>query len=81
MSVSPTPQLEQVTENITSILRLLLTQEVSDLDRILLVDQLEQILQSLLADSQSTVNVEFETEDNGERTLTISTTSTVKNRT
>ena len=54
---------------------MLLTQEVSGLDRILLIDQLEQILQSLV--TGQTINVEFDTEDNGERTLTITTTSTL----
>ena len=54
---------------------MLLTQEVSGLDRILLIDQLEQILQSLV--TGQTINVEFDTEDNGERTLTITATSTL----
>jgi hypothetical protein len=45
-----------------------LTPEVSELDR------LSQILQSLLTDG-STVNVEYDTENDGsERTLTIATT-------
>lgn len=73
MQVPLTPSLE-VIENITTILRLLLTQEVSGLDRLLLIDQLEQILQSLLTGTD-TVNVEYDTEENGERTLTITTTS------
>jgi hypothetical protein len=44
---------------------------------LMLISELEQVLQNLVMDTQSTINVEFETEDNGERTLTISTTSTL----
>jgi hypothetical protein len=68
------PSLE-VIQNITTLLRLLLTQEVTGIDRIMLIDQLEQILQGLM--TGQTINVEYDTEDNGERILTITTTSTL----
>jgi hypothetical protein len=76
-SVPQTPQIQSSVElnnTISDLLRLLLTQEVTGTDRLLLITELEQVLQSLLADTQS-VNIEFDTEENGERTLTITTTS------
>ena len=71
-----TPQMQssfELSNNVSTLLRSLLTEEVSDVDRSLLISELEQAIQSFLTD---TVNVEFDTRDDGnEKVLTITTTS------
>jgi hypothetical protein len=55
------------------MLRSLLTEETSGVDRSLVISDLEQAIQSFLTD---TVNVEFDTRNDGnEKELTITTTS------
>jgi hypothetical protein len=71
-----TPQIQpsfELSSNISTLLRSLLTEETSGVDRSLLISDLEQAIQSFLTD---TVNVEFDTRDDGnEKELTITTTS------
>jgi hypothetical protein len=71
-----TPQMQpsfELSNNVSTLLRSLLTEEVSDVDRSLLISELEQAIQSFLTDN---VNVEFDTRDDGnEKVLTITTTS------
>jgi hypothetical protein len=71
-----TPQMQpsfELSNNVSTLLRSLLTEEVSDVDRSLLISELEQAIQSFLTDN---VNVEFDTrEDGNEKVLTITTTS------
>jgi hypothetical protein len=81
-SVPQTPQLQSSVElnnTISDLLKLLLTQEVEGTDRIMIISELEQVLQSLLTDTQTqSVNVELDTEENGnEKVQTITTTSTL----
>jgi hypothetical protein len=71
-----TPQVQpsfELSNNISTLLRSLLTEETSDVDRSLLISDLEQAIQSFLTE---TVNVELDTRDDGnEKELTITTTS------
>lgn len=71
-----TPQVQpsfELSNNISTLLRSLLTEETSGVDRSLLISDLEQAIQSFLTE---TVNVEFDTRDDGnEKELTITTTS------
>ena len=71
-----TPQMQpsfELSNNVSTLLRSLLTEEVSDVDRSLLISDLEQAIQIFLTDN---VNVEFDTRDDGnEKVLTITTTS------
>jgi hypothetical protein len=63
----------ELSNNISTLLRSLLTEETSDVDRSLLISDLEQAIQSFLTE---TVNVEFDTRDDGnKKELTITTTS------
>ena len=63
----------ELSNNVSTLMRSLLTEEVSDIDRSLLISDLEQAIQSFLTDK---VNVEFDTrEDGNEKILTITTTS------
>jgi hypothetical protein len=60
-----TPQMQpsfELSNNVSTLLRSLLTEEVSDVDRSLLISELEQAIQSFLTDN---VNVEFDTRDDG----------------
>jgi hypothetical protein len=62
----------ELSNNISTMLRSLLTEETSDVDRSLLISDLEQAIQSFLT---QTVNVEFDTRDDGnKKELTITTT-------
>jgi hypothetical protein len=62
----------ELSNNISTLLRSLLTEETSDVDRSLLISDLEQAIQSFLTE---TVNVEFDTRDDGnKKELTITTT-------
>jgi hypothetical protein len=64
----------ELSNNVSTLMRSLLTEEVSGVDRSLLISDLEQAIQSFLTD---TVNVEFDTQEVGnEKVLTITTTST-----
>jgi hypothetical protein len=71
-----TPQMQpsfELSNNVSTLLRSLLIEEVSDVDRSLLLSELEQAIQSFLTDN---VNVEFDTRDDGnEKVLAITTTS------
>jgi hypothetical protein len=71
-----TPHIQpsyELSNNISTLLRSLLTEETSDVDSSLLISDLEQAIQSFLTE---TVNVEFDTGDDGnEKELTITTTS------
>jgi len=71
-----TPQIQpsfELSNNVSTLLRSLLTEEASGVNRSLLISDLEQAIQSFLTD---TVNVEFDTrEDGNEKVLTITTTS------
>jgi hypothetical protein len=71
-----TPQIQpsfELSNNVSTSLRSLMTEEVSDVDRLLLISELEQAIQSFLTDN---VIVEFDTRDDGnEKVLTITTTS------
>ncbi|MGA9298488.1 MAG: hypothetical protein WBV72_13865 [Nitrososphaeraceae archaeon] len=71
-----TPQVQpsfELSNNISTLLKSLLTEEASGVDRSLLISDLEQAIQSFLTD---TVNVEFDTRDDGnEKILMITTTS------
>jgi hypothetical protein len=71
-----TPQIQpsfELSNNVSTLLRSLLTEEASGVDRSLLISDLEQAIQSFLTD---TVNVEFDDRDDGnEKILTITTTS------
>jgi UTP:GlnB (protein PII) uridylyltransferase len=71
-----TPQIQpsfELSNNVSTLMRSLLTEEVSGVDRSLLISDLERAIQSFLTD---TVNVEFDTRDDGnEKVLTITTTS------
>jgi hypothetical protein len=71
-----TPQVQpsfELSNNISTLLKSLLTEEASGVDRSLLISDLEQAIQSFLT---GTVNVEFDTRDDGnEKVLTITTTS------
>jgi hypothetical protein len=71
-----TPQMQpsfELSNNVSTLMRSLLTEEVSGVDRSLLISDLEQAIQSFLTD---TVNVEFDTrEDGNEKVLTIITTN------
>ena len=50
-----------------------MTEELSDVDKLVLTSELEQVIQSFLTD---TVNVEFDTRDDGnEKVLTVTTVS------
>ena len=75
-SQTQTPQVQpsfELSSNISTMLRSLLTEETSGVDRSLLISDLEQAIQSFLTD---TVNVEFDTRNDGnEKELTITTTS------
>jgi hypothetical protein len=63
----------ELSNNVSTLMKSLLTEEVSGVDRSLLISDLEQAIQSFLTD---TVNVEFDTlEDGNEKVLTITTTS------
>jgi hypothetical protein len=63
----------ELSNNVSTLMRSLLTEEVSGVDRSLLISDLEQAIQSFLTD---TVNVEFDTREVGnEKVLTITTTS------
>jgi hypothetical protein len=63
----------ELSNNVSTLMRSLLTEEVSGVDRSLLISDLEQAIQSFLTD---TVNVEFDTQEDGnEKVLTITTTS------
>jgi hypothetical protein len=62
----------ELSNDISTLLRSLLTEETSDVDRSLLISDLEQAIQSFLT---QTVNVEFDTRDDGnKKELTITTT-------
>jgi hypothetical protein len=71
-----TPQIQpsfELSNNISILMRSLLTEEASGVDGSLLISDLEQAIQSFLTD---TVNVDFETRNGGdEKVLTITTTS------
>jgi hypothetical protein len=71
-----TPQIQpsfELSNNISTLVRSLLTEETSGVDRSLLISDLEQAIQSFLTD---TVTLEFETRNDGdEKILTITTTS------
>lgn len=71
-----TPQMQpsfELSNNVSTLLRAIMTEELSDVDRSVLISELEEAIQSFLTD---TVNVEFDTRDDGnERVLTITTTS------
>jgi hypothetical protein len=71
-----TPQIQpsfELSKNVSTLMRSLLTEEASGVDRSLLISDLEQVIQSFLTD---TVNVEFDTREDGkEKVLTITTTS------
>ena len=71
-----TPQIQpsfELSNNVSTLLRSLLTEEASGVDRSLLISDLEQAIQSFLTD---TVNVEFDNRGDGnEKILTITTTS------
>jgi hypothetical protein len=75
-SQTQTPQVQpsfELSSNISTMLGSLLTEETSGVDRSLLISDLEQAIQSFLTD---TVNVEFDTRNDGnEKELTITTTS------
>ena len=75
-SQTQTPQVQpsfELSGNISTMLRSLLTEETSGVDRSLLISDLEQAIQSFLTD---TVNVEFDTRNDGnEKELTITMTS------
>ena len=75
-SQTQSPQVQpsfELSSNISTMLRSLLTEETSGVDRSLLISDLEQAIQSFLTD---TVNVEFDTRNDGnEKELTITTTS------
>ena len=63
----------ELSNNVSTLMGSLLTEEVSGIDRSLLISDLEQAIQSFLTD---TVNVEFDTQEDGnEKVLTITTTS------
>jgi biopolymer transport protein ExbD len=69
-----TPQMQpsfELSNNVSTLLRAIMTEELSDVDRSVLISELEQAIQSFLTD---TVNVEFDTRDGGnERVITITT--------
>ena len=69
-----TPQMQpsfELSNNVSTLLRAIMTEELSDVDRSVLISELEQAIQSFLTD---TVNVEFDTRDDGnEWVLTITT--------
>jgi hypothetical protein len=71
-----TPQMQpsfELSNNLSTLLRSIMTEELSDVDRSVLISELEQAIQSFLTD---TANVEFDTRDDGnEKVLTITTTS------
>ena len=71
-----TPQMQpsfELSNNVSTLLRAIMTEELSDVDRSMLISELEQAIQSFLTD---TVNVEFGTRDDGnEKVLTITTAS------
>ena len=75
-SQTQTPQVQpsfELSSNISTMLRSLLTEETSGVDRSLLISDLEQAIQSFLTD---TVNVEFDTRNDGnEKEITVTTTS------
>jgi hypothetical protein len=61
----------ELSNNVSTLLRAIMTEELSDVDRSVLISELEQAIQSFLTD---TVNVEFDTRDDGnESVLTITT--------
>jgi hypothetical protein len=63
----------ELRNNVSTLMRSLLTEQVSGVDRSLLISDLEQAIQSFLTD---TINVEFDIrEDGNEKVLTITTTS------
>lgn len=63
----------ELSNNVSTLMRSLLTEEVSGVDRSLLILDIEQAIQSFLTD---TINVEFDTQEDGnEKVLTITTTS------